>query len=205
MSRGIKIALIALIAVVVAAGIMFLIWALIYKPPIIFQPEVTPPVTETDDEDGLPPTGGGTIGEVATTTDDIEIDFEVSTPEEVELQRVKNLSSLFTERFGSYSNQGDFENVSDLMPLMTGTLQAWAEGYIEENTALDDSVYFGVSTKALATEVISFDPVAGRAEINVQAQRTEVSSEGTKTYNQTLNIRLVKSGNEWLIDFIKWQ
>lgn len=205
MSRGIKIALIALIAVIIAAAIMFLIWALIYKPPVIFQPE--PPATTTGDgeTDTRPPTGTGTIGEITTSTEEIETDFEVSTTEEVELQRVINLSSLFAERFGSYSNQGDFENVRDTMPLMTSSLQAWAETYIRDNTPADTSVYSGISTKALASEVVEFDTAAGRAEVNVQTQRTEATSEGTRTFNQVLNVELVKSGNEWLINSIQWR
>lgn len=194
-----------LIAVVIAAAIMFLIWALIYKPPVIFRPEPPAPTTGGEETDNLPPTGTGTIGEIATTTEEVETDFEVGTTEEIERQQVINLSNLFTERFGSYSNQGDFENVRDTMPLMTPSLQTWAEGYIRDNTPDDTSVYSGITTKALSTEVVQFDSAAGRAEVNVQAQRTEVTSQGTRTFNQTLNIELVKTGNEWLVDSIQWQ
>lgn len=203
MNRGIKVTLIAIIVVVIATAIMFIIWALISKPELIFQPAPAEPVAEEPVE--LPTTGTGTGGIVVELPDeDSEPIIAVSTSEEVEKQKVLNLSKLFTERFGSFSNQGDFENIKDVMPLMTTSMQEWAEGFIDENGDFG-AVYAGTSTKVVSTNIKSIDLGSGRAEIDIETQRIETrTGEEDRIYFQTLNVALIKVGNDWLIDFAKW-
>jgi len=204
MTRGVKIALIALIVVIIVAAIMFLIWAFLTKPEAIFPPAPEPVTTE--EPTGLPTTGVGTGGVVTELEpEEIEPVIEISSTEEIERQRVKNTSVLFTERFGSFSNQGDYQNIKDVMPLMTSSMQDWAEGQIGEGAA-DGEPYYGVSTKVISTNIKSFDLATGRAEVNLDAQRHETrTGEEARTYYQTLNLVLIKVGSEWLIDFAKWQ
>ena len=47
--------------------------------------------------------------------------------EEKEKAQLQQLVSAFVERYGSYSNQTDFENLTDLMPFMSQSLKNWAE------------------------------------------------------------------------------
>jgi len=130
--------------------------------------------------------------------------IEVSTSEEIEKQKVINLSTLFTERFGSFSNQGDYQNIKDVMPLMTASLQEWAQSFIDENGD-SGAVYAGTSTKVVSTNIKSIDIASGQAEIDIQTQRIETSTgEEDRIYFQTLNVVLIKVGNDWLIDFAKW-
>jgi hypothetical protein len=205
MNRSIKIALIAIIVVVIIAAIMFIIWALISKPEVIFRPGPTEPIAE--EPAGLPTTGTGTGGVVVELPDqETEPIIAVSTSEEVEKQKVLNLSILFAERFGSFSNQGDFQNIKDVMPLMTSSLQDWAEGYIAQNQGVDSgAIYAGTSTKVVSPTIKSIDLTAGRAEINIDTQRIETrTGEEERIYFQTINVVLLKVGNDWLIDSAKW-
>jgi len=202
MKRGIKIALIALIVVVIAAAIMFIIWALVSKPELIFQ-EQAEPVAEEPAE--LPSTGTGTGGVVVDIPEEeTEPVIEISTSEEIEKQKVINLSTLFTERFGSFSNQGDYQNIKYVMPLMTAEMQEWAQGFIDENEA-SGTVYAGTSTKVVSINIKSIDITSGQAEIDIQTQRIETrTGEEDRIYFQTLNVVLIKIDNDWLIDFAKW-
>lgn len=196
--------MIALIVVIIIAAIMFLIWAFLTKPAVIFRTAAEP--TATEEPAGLPTTGTGTGGVVTELEpEDTGPAIEISTTEEIEIQRVKNLSVLFTERFGSFSNQGDYQNIKDVMPLMTSSMQDWAEGQIGEGAASGEP-YFGVSTKVISTNIKSLDLAAGRAEIGLDTQRHETrTGEDERTYYQTLNLILIKVGTEWLIDFARWQ
>jgi len=208
MGRTIKIVLIILIAVVIIAAIMFLIWALIYKPPIIFRTAEQPTTEEAEEAGGLEPATGTVITELATGTPVITgaRPFLVSAPETIQEQQVKNLSVLFVERFGSFSNQSNYENFYDLMPLMTSSMRAWAEQYIADNPLDPSEPYYGISTRALATEMVSIDIDAGQAEVNVETQRRETKTgEEERAFIQTINLDLVKIDNEWLISSATWQ
>lgn len=203
MNRGIKVTLIAIIVVVITAAIMFIIWALISRPDVIFRQGTIEPVAEEPTE--LPVTGTGTGGVVVELSDDgNEPIIAISTSEQVEKQKVLNFSILFTERFGSFSNQGDYQNIKDVMPLMTTSMQEWAKGFIDDNGDFG-AVYVGTSTKVVSTNIKNIDLGSGRAEIDIETQRIETrTGEEDKVYFQTLNVNLLKVGNDWLIDFAKW-
>lgn len=206
MKRGIKIALLVLIGVILIAAIIFLVWALTTRPEVIFRP--SPGQTPQQEEPaGLPTTGTGTGGTVVEIPEEPEEPvINAGTSAEIERQQVINLSKTFAERFGSFSNQGNFANINDLMPIMTSSLRQWAEGYIEQKQAeITDREYYGISTRVLSVDIESIDLEGGTAEINLQTQRVESSQGEDRTYYQTLTTRLIKTGEEWLIDFVQWQ
>lgn len=114
----------------------------------------------------------------------------------------------FVERFGSYSNQGKFENLSDLLPFMTDTMKAWAQKQITIQTEKAfQSVYRGVTTHALSYTVTTFDTQKGKAEMKVSTQRQEMigSSANSRSYNQDIVVKLVKNEGVWLVDGVYWQ
>lgn len=114
----------------------------------------------------------------------------------------------FVERFGSYSNQSEYENLQELLSFMTPRMRAWAEGKIRERQAGETpSLYKGVTTKALAHKVISLNEQVGQAEFLVSTQRREsVGSVGnSKVFTQDVIIKLVKEDSVWLVDGAFWQ
>ncbi|MDP1890977.1 MAG: hypothetical protein Q8K55_08790, partial [Gemmatimonadaceae bacterium] len=123
---------------------------------------------------------------------------------------ISRLAAAFAERFGSYSNQGDFENLLDLKSLMTGNMQTWVDNFVAESKAgqTDNTVYFGVTTKSVSLETISIDEAAGEARIKVSAQRREASgtmSDNVRIYYQDLELGFKKVGGEWKVDEATWK
>lgn len=123
---------------------------------------------------------------------------------------ISRLAAAFAERFGSYSNQGDFENLLDLNSLMTENMQGWARNFVAENKAsqTDNTVYFGVTTKAVSLEMVSFNEAASEAMIKVSTQRREASgtmSDNVRIYYQDLELILKKVSGEWLVDQATWK
>jgi len=123
---------------------------------------------------------------------------------------ISRLAAAFAERFGSYSNQGDFENLLDLKSLMTGNMQTWVDNFVAENKAgqTDNTVYFGVTTKSVSLETISIDEAAGEARIKVRTQRREASgtmSDNVRIYYQDLELSFKKVGGEWKVDEATWK
>jgi len=117
------------------------------------------------------------------------------------------LSSLFTERLGSFSNQSDYGNVTDLKIFMTATMKTWADKYVADLKAQKYSgVYYGITTRTLTTKVLSYDDRAGKAKVEVQTERQESNADVLGTsYQQKMTLDLVKANNEWLVDGAFWE
>lgn len=114
----------------------------------------------------------------------------------------------FAERFGSYSNQGNYENLSDLLGFMSASMRQWASERISSaKEQPTPTLYKGVTTKALSNTVLFIDNKKGRAEIRVATQRKELIGSATnfKVYNQDLVLSFVKEDSVWLVDSAVWQ
>lgn len=150
--------------------------------------------------------------EVLPTTETQEEQEPKLPPVSQEEQDKNNLlitAANFAERFGSYSNQGNFENIADLYPFMTSSLQDWSEGYVEKQIAErpDPSNYYGMTTKVLSNNFLVFENSTGYAKVKVSTQRREAvdSTENEKIFYQDAEIEFEKIGENWLIDGIWWK
>lgn len=122
---------------------------------------------------------------------------------------LKAIAFTFAERFGSYSNQGNFSNLEALRDLMTVKMKAWADNYqaTEKVKLAENPRYYGVNTQALSAEITTFDETLGRAEIIVVTQRQE--AKGTpanpEVFYQSLKLQIVKTEVGWKVDSAEWQ
>ena len=92
-----------------------------------------------------------------------------STPE----ANLKGVARSFAERFGTYSNHSDFENIEHLIPYMSERMKKWAQKYLDEQRekTVDQSVYYGMITRTMSVKQTSYDSDNGTAEFLVTAQR----------------------------------
>jgi len=122
---------------------------------------------------------------------------------------LKRMAISFAERFGSYSNQSDYENIKDLRIFMTAAMAAWSDGYIEKVAAgrAATAIYAGVTTTAVANEMKKFDADAGQAEILVRTQRREatVTTGNAANRYEDILISFIKENNVWKVDAARWQ
>jgi len=119
------------------------------------------------------------------------------------------MAMAFAERFGSYSNQSNYGNFTDLKIFMTDSLKDWVDTYVAglKEKAQDSNSYYGISTKALTSEVNKFDNAQGQASITVATQRRESTAqvENSNTYIQNIRIDMLKINGEWLVDSVYWE
>jgi len=119
------------------------------------------------------------------------------------------ISMSFAERFGSFSNQSNYGNFTDLKILMTDNMKTWADKYVTDlrNQPQNSDAYYGVITTAITFEVKKFDDKAGQADIIVATQRRESTEaiNGGTPYSQNLSLSLVKKNGEWLFDKAYWE
>ncbi|MFH1597929.1 MAG: hypothetical protein ABIB97_02555 [Patescibacteria group bacterium] len=134
----------------------------------------------------------------APTTTDAKI--------KAELQRI---AINFTEIWGSYSNQSDFENILDLKVFMTEKMGDWADDYVKNAKENQPAagIYYGVTSKVLSAKVSKFDKDKGTAEFLVTTQRKE--STGTvansRIFYQDNIIKFEKEGGVWKVAGSFWQ
>ncbi len=119
------------------------------------------------------------------------------------------ISMSFAERFGSFSNQSNYGNFTDLKILMTDSMKTWADKYVADlkSQPQNNNSYYGVITKAITFEVKKYDDAVGQAEILVSTQRRESTEKinGGTPYSQNLTLSLVKVNGEWLFDKAYWE
>lgn len=123
-------------------------------------------------------------------------------------QELGQLAMSFAERFGSYSNQNNFENIVDLKPFMSKRMQAWADQFVAAGRAnpADTSIYYGITTRALTSDVKRFDP-QGPVEFVITTQRREATgtTSNAKVSNQDISLIFVREDGVWRVDEARWQ
>lgn len=137
--------------------------------------------------------------------------YDITQEEEHEVneQDLIKISQAFAERFGSYSNYSNYSNFSDLKIFMTEEMKIWADKYVEElrSSSQGATDYYGVTTNAITSEVLSFNDNSGSAAIMVTTQRRESTSQVNEgsAYIQDIQITLKRLNGEWLVDKAYWQ
>lgn len=134
-------------------------------------------------------------------------DAPASDPEKPDSQaNLKRLAASFAERYGSFSNQGDFENLKELKVFMTDSMAREVDAYIAEAGARGTATpaYVGMTTRALSSTIDSFNESAGTATVTVNTQRQEVTSAGTRVFYQEIGLDFVRSGEIWEVDSAQW-
>lgn len=168
-----------------------------------------PPSSETEISGQLPTTpetSSSTPGDKPRNYQKYNVAAEA--PHQINANDVAKLAMSFAERLGSYSNQSNYGNFTDLKIFMTPSLQAWADKYVETlRSQASSTAYYGISTRAVTSEIKNFDDKQGQAEILVLTERRESTEKigGGESYPQALSLDLVRINGEWLVDKAYWE
>ncbi|MFA5188478.1 MAG: hypothetical protein WC460_03895 [Patescibacteria group bacterium] len=130
-------------------------------------------------------------------------------PVNTDQQNVIFIASSFAERFGTYSNQGNYKNFDELGSLITASMQTWLTQYKAqlEKENPDISSYYALETKAISTQVRSLNSTTGQGEILVKTQRQEFknSTSNPRVFYQDILLKLVNVNNVWKVNGAYWQ
>ena len=132
---------------------------------------------------------------------------EISEEEKLKAELSK-MAISFAERYGSYSNQSNFENLEDLLPFMSTSLSARTEIKIKENRAQasEPALYYGIITKVLNAQLLTFSEVNGQATLKLATQRQEMigSSVNKNVYYADLKLEFVRESGIWKVNRAIW-
>jgi hypothetical protein len=199
MEKNRKIIAIAVIVLAAIALIFFLASLLRKNQPQEGGNQAATSSLAGTEEEKLPTPGDRPI-------DPSRYDISQEAPHQTDAEDISKLASFFAERLGSFSNQSDYGNITDLMMFMTDSMQDWADGYIAKLKADNASGdYYGISTTAVVSTVNSFNESVGQAEVTVTTKRKEIKGVSESSFNQNLKVSLVKEGDEWKVDGAYWE
>lgn len=121
---------------------------------------------------------------------------------------IKDLAESFAERFGSYSNQSNFSNITDLEFFMTKKMKSWAQDYVskQRQKKIDTSIYYGITTKAVFSEFVQNDPE--KAVLIISTRRREAigdSNNSSAVFKQNIRVVVLKESGIWKVDSAYWE
>lgn len=116
----------------------------------------------------------------------------------------RQMAELFAERYGSYSNQGDYRNLRDLLPVMSADYRRRTEAFLATAQTASGQTYEGVTSVKISTDVRSMSDDEAVIAVTLQQQRSTGASAPTIAY-RTLRMELVRSGEDWLVDAAVWE
>lgn len=127
------------------------------------------------------------------------------TPKEIsdgaQRAEVERLSRLFVERFGSYSNFSNFENITSLEAFMTEDMLAYAKTLMKTPAEQTIGSYNGITTSVISLNTTSFTAKSKAVVTFVVQQETQSSLDApiVSEYRDG-RVELVFSGGQWLVD-----
>ncbi|MEK7452306.1 MAG: hypothetical protein AAB664_03120, partial [Patescibacteria group bacterium] len=80
-------------------------------------------------------------------------------------------AKMFAERYGSYSNQANFQNIRDVIPLMSQSFGEATKTSLEQKKAPEG--FYGVTTRVITVTLKKSDEKEGTATIVLTTQRSE--------------------------------
>lgn len=112
-------------------------------------------------------------------------------------------AKMFAERYGSFSTEADYQNLKDLLPIMTDAFAAQTSAFIL--TVPKATEYYGVTTRVVAVKTDALDEAAGTASMTLGTQRQETKGTAAPTVKyQNLVLTFKKVGTEWKASSAVW-
>lgn len=206
MSKRLRLILIVLAAAVIIAAVVFLIWSSggqKQSREVGTAPAPSPETPAVSLPEAVPPSSPGTVVNV-NAAPEVPV-APAPVPASAALTRQ---AASFAERYGSYSNQGNFANLRDLFPLMTSRMKSATERTISEasKSGTGQAEYFGVTTRTVATSVVELDSSGGTAIILVSTQRSTARGAAAPVISyQDVELQMLKVNGEWKFDRATWK
>jgi hypothetical protein len=125
--------------------------------------------------------------------------------EEKAASEPKTIAMTFAERFDSYSSQSNLKNLTDLAPLVTSDSYKFID--TTYRTKLKKSfpagnAYLGVSAQVVSVRQVSYDGKSADFLLNMQESWTGTVNDAKYP---TLEVKLEKDGDTWLVNDFKWK
>lgn len=194
MSRRTRLIIFAFLFLILLLLLLLMLWFLWPRTdePLVIEVE-TPPQAQV-------------VQEVVPSRPTIsEQELEGERESRVTSADVLSLSKTFVTRFGSYSNEANFANLKDVLPLTSTSFSAELQNIID--TSVPPEEYYGVTTSIVTVKVVEKDETAGTASTIITTQREEAvgSLQNVSVKYQDIVLTFVREESVWKVDSATWQ
>ena len=145
--------------------------------------------------------------EPKTTTTEVVTDTATETPTApapITHATATTVARIFVERFGSYSTDVDYANVTDVLPMVTDSLKTQLQDIAEDARKTADDSYYGVSTNVIKITTDKTSDTATTLTVKTQREEAFGSPSNTTVRYQDIRVEFVKVGEDWLVDSFTW-
>lgn len=185
--RFITILIVVILLLVIVTGFYLLVFQQ-RKPKVIDlgQPGESPVGTEGGQLVSSPPPG-----------------YEVD-QEDLVKNQLQRQAKYFLESYLTYSNQVNYLNLEELLPMMTSELQLQIKEKIRQGRAEQrlNQPYYGLTTKVIAIKLDKYQE-NNLAEFFASLQQQETKENETKIFYQNAKIVIKKEAGKWKVDEIE--
>lgn len=205
MSPRTRLIIIIAIVILILGGVVWLVSNAAKKPGGLFAtgtvtPTAVTPTTTSRFIDSSNFTTSSLSAIANPATSPTVSTTENSTPVEIEKKGVESFARVFTQIYGSFSSDNNYQNVYDVQALATP--QLWSKIKPPTTPKPAAASFTGVTTQVLLTSLLVWNGTS--ATVEVEALRTQTSAGKTSTFNQKAVVTLVKQGDSWLVDSFTW-
>ncbi len=198
MSRGAKI-IILTVAGLIAIGLIFFFLIL----PLF--PKASPQETASDANvnAGLP-AANANANVNAKPAANAPLPAEVA-PEVKLASSARSVARTFAERIDTYTNRNGLANLDDLESISTSAVWKYIDGEYRKGLLKAmpaGNAYYSVVSTAMNVNVAAES--ANEMNAKVGLQRVESGAVSKTTY-PTLDMKLKKSGEEWVVSWLEWE
>lgn len=191
MTRRKRFSIITLVLVALLLLLVWLLWTLI--PAGVEKVEEAQEVVRVEEVEEVIPTRP-TISE-----QELEEERETRTIS----ADVVALSKSFVTRYGSYSNEANFANLEDVLPLASASFAVQLQNMIDTGVAPEE--YYGVSTSIVTVKVDEKGDTTSQVTVTTQREEAVGSPQNTSVKYQDIILTFVTEEESWKVDSATWQ
>ncbi len=126
--------------------------------------------------------------------------------EKNEGERILRLARTFVERYGTFSNRNNFENITTLEPYMSDALRIESAKVIDggQDEGIEEEFY-SIITEVVSTALENLDE-GKTAVVRVGTRRTETrGTESPVIFSQHIQLNFIFVDGAWLVDSVNWE
>ena len=112
---------------------------------------------------------------------------------------VRQLATLFVERFATQSNQNNNVHIRDALVFASGSMARWLVSQQQEDTVDQE----GGTSRASTSKVISYTDAQAQVSVDVIRDFTFSNKPDQRTY-ETARVDLIYVDGEWKVDGMYW-
>ena len=190
MTRRKRLLIVGLILLALLLLLLWVLWELFSSTEA---PKETEEVTQVEVVEEVIPTRP-TISE-----QELETERETRTMS----SDVVSLSKSFVTRYGSYSNEANFANLEDVLPLVSASFAQQLQTIID--TGILPKEYYGVSTSIVTVKVDEKGEASSQVSVTTQREEAIGSPQNVSVKYQDIILTFVMEDGVWKINSATWQ